>query len=218
MLVLLGTGVVANVILPKNKGFSSGWVVITFGWGLAVMSGVYVSFKSGAHINPAVTLGLYLNGPDKADQFAKGITSSFSNMLLYWLAQMIGAIIGAVLCWLAYKKHFDEDADPATKLGVFSTGPAMTMSGIHLGCCTPTPGRICGDRPSSAMRPTRASRTRTLAGEPIGCGSEASRVTSANARSAEKTVADALAGTDSGTRESLNASQEPSISATSSAR
>ncbi|OJV80817.1 MAG: aquaporin family protein [Cellulomonas sp. 73-92] len=129
MLVLLGTGVVANVILPKNKGFSSGWVVITFGWGLAVMSGVYVSFKSGAHINPAVTLGLYLNAPDKADQFAKGITSSFSNMLLYWLAQMIGAIIGAVLCWLAYKKHFDEDADPATKLGVFSTGPAIRSYG-----------------------------------------------------------------------------------------
>ena len=129
ILVLLGTGVVANVILPKNKGFSSGWVVSTFGWGLAVMSGVYVSFKSGAHINPAVTLGLYLNGPNKADQFAKGVTSSFSNMLLYWLAQLIGGIIGAVLCWLAYKKHFDEDADPATKLGVFSTGPAIRSYG-----------------------------------------------------------------------------------------
>jgi glycerol uptake facilitator protein len=129
MLVLLGTGVVANVILPKNKGFSSGWVVITFGWGFAVMAGVYASYKSGAHINPAVTLGLYLNGPDKADQFAKGVTSSFSNMMLYFLAQMIGAIIGAVLCWLAYKKHFDEDADPATKLAVFSTGPAIRSYG-----------------------------------------------------------------------------------------
>lgn len=125
ILVLLGTGVVANVILPKNKGFSSGWVVITFGWGFAVMAGVYAAYKSGAHINPAVTLGLYLNAPDKADQFAKGVPSTFSNMMLYWLAQMIGAIIGAILCWLAYKKHFDEDADPATKLGVFSTGPAI---------------------------------------------------------------------------------------------
>ena len=125
MLVLLGTGVVANVILPKNKGFNSGWVVITFGWGFAVLAGVYASFKSGAHINPAVTLGLYLNNPNKDDQFAKGVSSTFSHMLLYWGAQMIGAIIGAVLCWLAYKKHFDEDADPATKLGVFSTGPAI---------------------------------------------------------------------------------------------
>lgn len=125
MLVLLGTGVVANVILPKNKGFNSGWVVITFGWGLAVMSGVYVSFKSGAHINPAVTLGLYLNHPDKADQFAPGVSSSIGHLFMYWGAQMIGAIIGAVLCWLTYKKHFDEDADPATKLGVFSTGPAI---------------------------------------------------------------------------------------------
>ncbi len=122
ILVLLGTGVVANVILPKNKGFSSGWVVITFGWGFAVMAGVYASFKSGAHINPAVTLGLYA---DRAKEFAPGVPATFSNMLLYWLAQLIGGIIGAILCWLAYKKHFDEDADPATKLGVFSTGPAI---------------------------------------------------------------------------------------------
>ena len=125
ILVLLGTGAVANVILPKNKGFSSGWVVITFGWGFAVMAGVYAAFKSGAHINPAVTLGLYVNDPNNANGFARGVSSSFSHMMLYWLAQLIGGIIGAILCWLAYKKHFDEDADPATKLGVFSTGPAI---------------------------------------------------------------------------------------------
>ncbi len=122
MLVLLGCGVVANVILPKNKGFNSGWAVITFGWGLAVFAGVYASYKSGAHINPAVTLGLLTNG---AEEFASGVEANFANLLLYWAAQMIGAFAGAILCYLAYKKHFDEDADPATKLAVFSTGPAI---------------------------------------------------------------------------------------------
>jgi len=122
MLVLLGCGVVANVILPKNKGFNSGWAVITFGWGLAVFAGVYASYKSGAHINPAVTLGLLTNG---AEEFASGVEANFTNMLLYWAAQMIGAFAGAILCYLSYKKHFDEDADPATKLAVFSTGPAI---------------------------------------------------------------------------------------------
>jgi glycerol uptake facilitator protein len=126
ILVLLGTGVVANVILPRNKGYGSGWVVITFGWGFAVMAGVYAAYKSGAHINPAVTLGLYVDHPNTADAFAKGVTSSFGNMMLYWLAQLIGAIIGAVLCWLAYKKHFDDpEAEQGAKLGVFSTGPAI---------------------------------------------------------------------------------------------
>jgi glycerol uptake facilitator protein len=129
VLILLGAGVVANVILPKNKGFNSGWIVITFGWGFAVFAGVYSSFKSGAHLNPAVTLGLYLNKPNADDVFAKGVSSSLGHMALYWLAQLIGAFIGAVLCWLAYKKHFDEDADPATKLGVFSTGPAIRSYG-----------------------------------------------------------------------------------------
>jgi glycerol uptake facilitator protein len=123
ILVLLGCGVVANVILPKNKGFNSGWVVITFGWGLAVFAGVYASYKSGAHINPAVTLGLLVDSD--VTEFAPGVEASFGNMLMYWAAQMIGAFVGAILCYLAYKKHFDEDADPGTKLGVFSTGPAI---------------------------------------------------------------------------------------------
>lgn len=126
ILVLLGTGVVANVILPRNKGFSSGWVVITFGWGFAVMAGVYASFKSGAHINPAVTLGLLVD----RKSFADGVPGTFTNMLLYWLAQLIGGIIGAILTWLAYKKHFDDpEADPGSKLGVFSTGPAIRSYG-----------------------------------------------------------------------------------------
>ncbi len=126
MLLLLGGGVVANVILPKNKGFDSGWVVITFGWGLAVFSGVYVAFRSGAHLNPAVTLGLLANG---AKDYAPGVPVSFSSTLVYLAGELTGAFLGAVLVFLAYKKHFDENADPATKLGVFSTGPAIRSYG-----------------------------------------------------------------------------------------
>nr|WP_203758316.1 MIP/aquaporin family protein [Cellulomonas chitinilytica] len=131
MLVLLGTGVVANVILPVNKGFNGGWLLINFGWGLAVFAGVYTAFKSGAHLNPAVTLGLLaadapfatLTGPGGAVEAT--IEPTVSNALWYILAEFIGAFIGAVLCFLAYKKHFDEDADPGVKLAVFSTGPAI---------------------------------------------------------------------------------------------
>ncbi|WP_399552369.1 MIP/aquaporin family protein [uncultured Cellulomonas sp.] len=122
MLILLGAGVVANVILPRNKGFDGGWLLINFGWGLAVFAGVYVAYKSGAHLNPAVTMGLWTSG---ADEFAPGIEVSAVNGFLYVVAQMAGAALGAAVAFLAYKKHFDEDADPATKLAVFSTGPAI---------------------------------------------------------------------------------------------
>jgi len=122
ILVLLGTGVVANVILPKNKGFGGGWLLINFGWGLAVFAGVYAAFKSGAHLNPAVTIGIWASG---ADDFAPGITVTAVHGILYVVAQMIGAALGALLTFLAYKKHFDEDADPGVKLGVFSTGPEI---------------------------------------------------------------------------------------------
>ncbi|PZE77080.1 MULTISPECIES: MIP/aquaporin family protein [unclassified Curtobacterium] len=114
VLVLLGTGVVANVALTKTKGFAAGTLMVTIGWGFAVFAGVTVSYKSGAHLNPAVSLAQFILG-----------NISFGTMLLYWLAQMIGAVIGAVLCWLAYRQHFDQEPDPAAKLGVFSTGPAI---------------------------------------------------------------------------------------------
>jgi len=135
MLVLLGCGVVANVILPKNKGFDGGWLLINFGWGLAVFAGVYVAFKSGAHINPAVTVGLLtadlpfatLTGPEGV--VTATIEPTFSNALMYFAAQMIGAFVGAILCFVAYKKHFDEQADGGTKLAVFSTGPAIRSYG-----------------------------------------------------------------------------------------
>lgn len=122
ILLLLGAGVVANVILPRTKGFGGGWLLINFGWGLAVFAGVWAAFKSGAHLNPAVTIGLVASG---AEEFAPGVEVSVVNGFLYVVAQMLGAVIGATLAFLAYKKHFDMDADPAVKLGVFSTGPEL---------------------------------------------------------------------------------------------
>ncbi|MFC3295649.1 MIP/aquaporin family protein [Clavibacter michiganensis] len=115
LLVLLGCGVVANVALIKSKGLAGGTLMVNFGWGLAVFAGVTVSYASGAHLNPAVTLGL----------LAAGKIEDVASVPVYILAQMVGAIIGAVFCWLAYKQHFDEEPDAATKLGVFSTGPSI---------------------------------------------------------------------------------------------
>jgi len=125
ILIVLGAGVVATVLLPKSKGFNGGWLLICFGWGFAVMAGVYVAYKSGGHLNPAVTLGLLAAGMD----FAKGIDPTVPNMLVYWAAQMIGAFLGAVAAFLAFKKHFDLEADPAEKLGIFATGPAIRSYG-----------------------------------------------------------------------------------------
>jgi len=119
LLVLLGCGVVANVALVKSKGLNGGTLMVNFGWGLAVFAGVTVSYSSGAHLNPAVTLGLLASGADL----------SFAEVVIYILAQLVGAIVGAALCWVAYKKHFDEEPDPANKLGVFSTGPAIRSYG-----------------------------------------------------------------------------------------
>jgi len=128
VLITLGAGVVATVLLPKSKGFNGGWLLINFGWGFAVLAGVYVAYKSGGHLNPAVTLGLLVAGTD----FAKGIDPTVSHMLVYWAAQLIGAFLGAVVAFLAFKKHFDEEADPAAKLGIFSTGPAIRSYGWNV--------------------------------------------------------------------------------------
>jgi glycerol uptake facilitator protein len=125
-LLLLGAGVVANVILPKTKGFGGGWLLINFGWGLAVFTAVYVAFKSGAHLNPAVTLGIWAAGKE---EFAPGIEVTAANGFLYIAAQFAGAAVGSTLAYLAYKKHFDQDAEPGIKLAVFSTGPELRSYG-----------------------------------------------------------------------------------------
>jgi glycerol uptake facilitator protein len=116
-LTLLGCGVVANAILTKNKGFGGGFLMINFGWGFAVMVGILLAAKSGAHLNPAVTIGLLAAG-NPGDL-------SFSNVIAYLCGEFIGAFTGAVLCWAAYKDHFDEEPDAGAKLAVFSTGPAI---------------------------------------------------------------------------------------------
>ena len=115
LLILLGGGVCANVSLKKTCGHDSGWIVITVGWGLAVAMAIYavVNF-SGAHINPAVTLGLASIG---------GLP--WSDVPKYVVAQFLGAILGATTVWLAYHPHWKVTEDPATKLGVFATSPAI---------------------------------------------------------------------------------------------
>jgi glycerol uptake facilitator protein len=115
LLITLGSGVVANVVLTKTKGFNSGWIVITFGWAIAVFVGVFASAAaSGAHLNPAVTIALAVAGKFEWDKVPS-----------YILAQFIGACIGATLTWLAYKPHFDETEDKGAKLAVFCTDPAI---------------------------------------------------------------------------------------------
>lgn len=119
LLLLLGVGVVANVVLSGTKGHASGWIVITAGWGMAVFVAVAcVGPYSGAHINPAVTLCLAVVG-----KFA------WADVPGYLLAQMIGAFLGAVLAFLAYYRHYAASDDPAGMLATFSTGPAIRSPG-----------------------------------------------------------------------------------------
>jgi glycerol uptake facilitator protein len=114
LLVLLGDGVVAAVLLNRSKAQNGGWIVITFGWAVAVMIGVFAAQKSGAHLNPAVTIGIAAAGD-----------LPWSKVPEYLAGQFGGAFIGATLVWLAYYAHWGETEDPGLKLAVFSTGPAI---------------------------------------------------------------------------------------------
>jgi glycerol uptake facilitator protein len=123
LLIVLGDGVVANVVLSKTKGHNSGWIVITFGWAMAVFFGVFASTHLGGsgHLNPAVTLAV-----------AWFADFSWDNVLPYIAAQFAGAFTGAVIVWLAYKKHFDETADANLKLAVFCTAPSIRTPTYNL--------------------------------------------------------------------------------------
>lgn len=118
LLITLGAGVVANVVLNKTKGNNSGWIVIAFGWAIAVFVGVYASAAlSGAHLNPAVTIA-----------FAILEKNSWDEVPIYLAGQMVGAFAGAIIAWGAYRQHFAETSDANLKLAVFSTAPAIRNS------------------------------------------------------------------------------------------
>jgi glycerol uptake facilitator protein len=115
VLILLGNGVVANLVLKDTKGGNLGWVGISLGWGIAVFCGVFISADvSGAHINPAVTFGLAIAG-----KFDWGLVPG------YFIAQILGAMMGNLLVWLTYKKHYEATTDQPAILATFSTAPAI---------------------------------------------------------------------------------------------
>ena len=119
ILILLGDGVVAGVLLKKSKAEGGGWMVITTGWAFAVMAGVFVSIACGssdAHLNPAVTLGMAVRA------------GSFAKFLPYLVAQVLGAMVGAALVWVHFLPHWKETPDQDTKLGCFCTSPAIRSS------------------------------------------------------------------------------------------
>lgn len=115
ILVLMGDGVCAATTLNKSKAQGAGWVAIALGWGFAVMCGVFVAHESGAHLNPAVSIGLAIEG-----------SFAWASVVPYIIAQMLGGLSGAILVWLVYKDHFDATADqPDAVLGCFCTAPAI---------------------------------------------------------------------------------------------
>jgi len=123
-LIILGDGVVANVLLNKSKGQNSGWIVITAGWAFAVFIGVAVVARiSGAHINPAVSIGLAVVG-----------AFPWSQVPGYIVAQMLGAFVGGVIVYLAYLPHWKETEDPGLKLAVFCTAPGIRNTPANFLC------------------------------------------------------------------------------------
>lgn len=130
LLILLGDGVVANVLLGKTKGNNSGWIVITTAWAMAVFVGAYsaVALGSGAHLNPAVTIGLWV----RYLMTGGAAGTPTSEVPVYLVGEFVGAFLGAVLVWLHYKPHWAVTSDPGLKLAVFSTGPAIRSTALNL--------------------------------------------------------------------------------------
>src|SRR5258708_7095835 len=123
ILVLLGDGVVAAVLLKRSKAEGSGWIVITTGWAFAVMAGVFTAIACGssdAHLNPAVTIGFAMRD------------GNFAKFVPYFAAQMLGAMTGAALVWLHYHPHWKETPDAGVKLGCFCTAPAIRNTVTNL--------------------------------------------------------------------------------------
>jgi len=124
VLILLGDGVCAAVTLKKSKAHGAGWVVITLGWGLAVMCGVFIAGpSSGAHLNPAISIAMAAAG-----------SMTWLDAAIYIIAQMAGAILGAILVWAFYNDHFDITEDPDAKMGCFCTSPAIGSPLRNLFC------------------------------------------------------------------------------------
>ena len=124
LLILLGNGVVAGVLLSQSKAENAGWIVITFGWGMAVMVAVFaVGQFSGAHLNPAVTLGFAVIG-----------NTEWSDVPKYLAGEFVGAFIGATLVWLAYLPHWGATEDPGLKLACYSTAPAIRNTPANIVC------------------------------------------------------------------------------------
>src|SRR5437764_12289341 len=125
VLIVLGDGVVANVLLKKSKGEHSGWIVIATAWGMAVVAGICTAVacgSPGAHINPAITLAVAI------------LSKNWSNVVPFWFAQVLGAFAGATLVWLVYLPHWKETPDPGTKLSIFCTQPAIRSSPANFLC------------------------------------------------------------------------------------
>ena len=123
VLVLIGNGVVANVVLKKTLGSAAGWLTIVFGYGLGVVAGVFTAIACGsgdAHINPAVTLAFAISSGD------------FSKFVPYLVAQVLGGLVGAILVWLHFMPHWAETPDAGSKLACFSTGPAIRNTGANI--------------------------------------------------------------------------------------
>lgn len=122
LIIILGQGVVSNVLLQKSKGYNSGWIVISFGWAMGVFVGVYCSAAaSKAHLNPAVTVAFAVLGK-----------IGWKLVPVYLAAQLLGAMAGSLIAWLCFRPHFDVTTDANAKLAVFSTMPAIRSYGNNL--------------------------------------------------------------------------------------